>query len=292
VVQIEKILCPVDFFPGSEAALKYAIALAKNYEASLHIVHVVPPVTSLLPLPKNRANLVKAEHDEAELRLARMAKAARTAKVPVTTEVRLGEVDHEILSAIGETGAALVVAGTHGRRGFQHWLIGSVCERLLRKVPVPIMTIGGARKAAAVPDIKRVLIAVDLSEGSADAVSFGFSIAQECQSAVTLLHVADFVMGDISDQYKQSLLEGVRLELQKLIPPEAPNWCDIKTLVEFGVPYNVILNMAEKEKADIIVLGTHGHTMLDRTILGSNAERVIRGASAPVLAVPAKPQAV
>ena len=140
------------------------------------------------------------------------------------------------------------------------------------------------------PNIKRVLIGIDFSAGSHEAVSYGFSIAQECQANVTLIHVADLAIGNFADRYKQPLLDGIRLEMEKLIPAEAPNWCDIATQVEFGLPYRSILKFADREKADVIVLGTHGKSLLDRTLLGSNAERIIRGAACPVLAIPPKPQ--
>jgi nucleotide-binding universal stress UspA family protein len=134
------------------------------------------------------------------------------------------------------------------------------------------------------------LIGIDFSAGSQEVASYGFSIAQECQANVTLIHVADLAIGDVSDRYKQSLLDGIRLQMQTLIPTEAPNWCDITTHVEFGLPYRSILKLANREKPDVIVLGTHGKNLLDRTLLGSNAERIIRGASCPVLAVPPNPQ--
>jgi nucleotide-binding universal stress UspA family protein len=151
------------------------------------------------------------------------------------------------------------------------------------------LIIGRVKRLKDMPGIKRVLIGVDFSEGSKLAVSYGFSIAQECQANVTLIHVADFVMGDVVTPYKQPLIDGIRIDLERLVPEEAPNWCRVTTRIEFGLPYRVILERAVKEKTDIIVLGTQGKNLVERTLLGSNAERVIRGASCPVLAVPFKP---
>jgi nucleotide-binding universal stress UspA family protein len=290
MVQIQKILCPIDFFPTSEAALSYAAAVAKNYAAKLRILHVIPPVRTVFDLGGHTGSVVKAAHEDAQRRLGEMAKRVKTSGVSVSVEVRFGEIDHEILEAADELKANLVVAGTHGRRGFEQWLLGSVCERLLRRVRVPILTIGRVKRLARVPNIKRVMIGIDFSGGSNEVVSYGFSIAQEFQANVTLIHAADLSLTDVADRYKLSLLDGIRLELQKLIPPEAPNWCDIATQVEFGVPYRSILKFADRENSDVIVLGTHGKSMLERTLLGSNAERVIRGAPCPVLAVPPVPE--
>jgi nucleotide-binding universal stress UspA family protein len=203
-------------------------------------------------------------------------------------EVRFGDISGEILNAVEEQKANLLVAATHGRRGFQHWLIGSVCERLLRMVHIPILTIGRVKKFTGLPNIQRVLIGVDFSDGCAEAVSYGLSLAQQSQANVTLLHVANFAMGDLTEQYKESLMKGLPREMEKLIPARAKPWCQVTTRVEFGIPYRVILKMAERQKTDIIVLGTHGKSLLDRALVGSNAERVVRGASCPVLAIPPK----
>src|SRR5262245_34155277 len=138
MIRIRRILCPVDFFPASEAALSYAALTAKKYAAKVHILHVVPPASSVLSFAEDTGQLVKSAHEESERRLARMAKSLKAGRVNTSTEVRFGEIDGEILQAIEETKADLIVAGTHGRHGFDHWLIGSVCERLLRRVRVPL----------------------------------------------------------------------------------------------------------------------------------------------------------
>ncbi len=215
-----------------------------------------------------------------------MAKRVQDSGVPVSAEVRFGEIDHEILNAIGEYKAGLVVAGTHGRRGFEHWLMGSVCERLLRRVPVPILTIGRIKRPAGAGDIKRILVGIDFSEGSAEAAAWGLSIAQKSRIGVTLVHVTDYVTGDVPSRYRHSLLKGIRFELQDLVPAGATH---VTTRVEFGIPYQLLLTLAERERAGMIVIGTHGKSTLDRTLLGTTAERVIRGASCPVLAVPLSP---
>jgi nucleotide-binding universal stress UspA family protein len=290
LIRLRHVLCPVDFFPASETALSYAASFSERHKARLHILHVIPPLSSFLDFGQDTGQLVKAAHEEAQLRLATMAKAIKASGVRVATEVRLGEIDREVLNAIDEHKANLIVLGTHGRRGLQHWLIGSVCERLLRTVPIPIFTTGAVKGSAGLSGIRRILIGIDFSAGCAEAVSYGFSIAEECEADVTLLHVTDFAPGDIPGRYRQSLVEGIRADMNKLVPPEDLKWCNITTRVEMGIPYKPILKMAEKMNADLIVLGTHGRSLLHRTLLGSNAERVIRGASCPVMAIPPNPK--
>src|SRR6185369_4829204 len=165
MVRIQRVLCPVDFFAASDAALLYATSVARNYDAGLHIVHVIPPVTSVFTSAAQTGETVKAADEESQTRLANMVRDAKKSGVTADSEVRFGEIDQEIVNSIDEQQADLIVAGTHGRRGFQHWLMGSVCERLLRRVSIPILTVANARAEADIDNVKHVLVATDLSDG-------------------------------------------------------------------------------------------------------------------------------
>jgi nucleotide-binding universal stress UspA family protein len=284
------VVCPVDFFPASEAALSYAISLARNYDAGLHILHVIPPVSSVFGSEKHTAELVKKTHEDSQIRLAAMAQSVKGSGVEASFEVRFGEIDQEIVNGIDEQGADLIVAGTHGRRGVQHWLMGSVCERLLRRVSVPILTVANAKKTD-VGKIKRILVATDLSDTSSEVAAWASSIAEKYGSNITVLHVTDFVMGGVPHLYRDAVLQGINAEMKQLLPVPTQNLnIDIETRVEFGIPFRVVLAVAEQEKIDLIVLGTHGKSALERTLLGSTAERIVRGASCPILAIPPRVQ--
>jgi nucleotide-binding universal stress UspA family protein len=111
-------------------------------------------------------------------------------------------------------------------------------------------------------------------------------VAQENESRVTLLHVVHDVSVDMSGKYRDSLLSGVRKQLDDLVPPEAKDWCGVVTRVETGVPYRIILRTLEDEKVDLLVMNIHGKGMLDRALLGSTAERVVRAALCPVMLIP------
>ena len=178
--------------------------------------------------------------------------------------------------------------GTHGRRGFERWVMGSVTERLMRNCPVPLLAIASEKGGtAAPPAIRRILVTTDFSEGTSDALTYAFSIAQECQSKVTLLHVVnDLAMADVASKLREPLTSGIRQELEELVPEEARNWCDVETRVETGFPYRVILKLVQSEKPDLLVMNVHGKSMLDRALIGSTAERVVRSAGCPVLLIP------
>ena len=288
MITINKILCPVDFFPASDAAVKYAASLASNYEAKIHLLHVIAPV-----LPSNYEYAISTVEIMTELEKAAQAEmstlAARTkeAGVPCDVEIRIGDVYDEIKKAIEVEKPELVVMGTHGRRGVERWFMGSTTEKLLRHSPVPLLTISASgEKLVDASRFRRILVTTDFSAGTPDALAHAFSVAQENDAQITLLHVVQDVAADISGKYRESLIRGVERQLQDLIPAEAKNWCEVNARVETGMPYRIILRMLEDEKIDLLVMNIHGKGMLDRALVGSTAERVVRAASCPVMLIP------
>jgi nucleotide-binding universal stress UspA family protein len=289
MISISKILCPVDFFPASDAALNNAAELAANYDARIHLLHVITP---LLPTAYEYAIDTASIMDSLEKNAAEEMKAlvarAKEAGVCADVELRIGDVYDEIKQCIEAEKPELVVMGTHGRRGVERWFMGSTTEKLMRHCPVPLLTISasGEKLAAAAPRFRRILVTTDFSEGTADALAYAFFVAQENDSRIMLLHVVHDATADVSGKYRDLLLKGVDEQLQELIPPEARNWCDVVTSVKTGAPYRIILRTLEDEKVDLLVMNIHGKGMLDRALLGSTAERVVRAASCPVMLIP------
>jgi nucleotide-binding universal stress UspA family protein len=288
MVQIQRILCPVDFYPASERAVDYAVILAENYGSHLTLLHVVAPILpSAYGVRVDLKSLVEALKTESARKLRQLSKKAESAKVPVECIVRTGEIQEEIKRIVRSAKIDFVVMGTHGRRGIERWVLGSVAEQLLRSIRVPLLTIGRREGTEKVPlAIRRILITTDFSEGTSEAIAYAFTIAHECQAHISILHVLGNVGADTSEKYREILTNKMGDELEKLIPDEARAGCDVKTRVETGLPFKVILKALEKDKIDLLVMNVHGKRGLDRSLLDSTAERVVRAASCPVLMIP------
>ena len=186
MVRFRKILCPVDFFKPSTHAFNYALKLAANYRAGVHALHVVAPVIpAAYGAPFSVEELTADLEKESERLLKKLKAGAEKSGVSITTEVKLGDIDLEIRRSVDAQKADLVVMGTHGRRGFERLVMGSVTERMIRHCPVPLITVGPGRKDTAPPDIRRILVTTDFSEGTRDAMAYALSIAQECQAKIT-----------------------------------------------------------------------------------------------------------
>ena len=150
---IKTILVPTDFSDHSDGALDYAVALATQFKAALHLVHVYP-IPSLAAAAMDGA-IVSLPELEAELRTAAetaMAQlVARISGVPVSTEIAVGNPPACIVAVAAERGVDLIVMGTHGRGPFMHLMLGSVAERVVRMAPCPVLTTRQPKLAATRP---------------------------------------------------------------------------------------------------------------------------------------------
>jgi len=100
------------------------------------------------------------------------------------------------------------------------------------------------------------------------------------------LHVVDQIAVESPSKLALPTVDAARRQLEKLIPPEVKSWCEVKIRVDVGVPYSVILDALKSDRSDLLVMNVHGKSLLDRALLGSTAERVVRGAVCPVLLIP------
>lgn len=149
--KFKHILVPVDFGEPSIAALDMAIDLAKSFGAELTVMHAWElPVTaySYGAAVYSSVDLITPLREAAENQLESTMTNVRARLPGAKALLRNGHIWSEIQEAIRETGADLVVMGTHGRSGLDHLLLGSVAERTVRSSPVPVLI---ARPRASAP---------------------------------------------------------------------------------------------------------------------------------------------
>jgi len=287
LVRFQKILCPIDFFSASRRAFEYAVKLAENYGATLELLHVVSPIIpSVYGSTISVSDLTAEFQNDANRQLQTFKLRADKKHIAVHTTVVIGDVDTEIRRSITAGKPDLVVVGTRGRRGFERWVLGSVTEKLMRHCPVPLLVIGSNGATRMVPPaIARMIVTTDFSSGTADAINYAFSIAGESQSKVTLLHVINDGV-PANSKTREDLFGNIRTELEKLVPDEARPWCEVRTQIDSGTPWRAILKRIQAEKPGLLVMNVHGKGVLERALVGSTADRVLRGSCCPVLLIP------
>lgn len=295
VMKIECILCPTDLSPDSDEALRYAIALARSYNAELILLHC-DPIDDGLATP--------AAHDEAAQTIREaLEKHYGSADLEGldwrTLIVNSDDAGAAIAREAAQYGVDLIVMRSR-RRPHRAALMGSTAESVSRNAPCPVLVMhtderDWVRGSETGIELKRVLVAYDFSDYSELALKYALSFAQEYQSELHLLHVLPPFTANESEIScyplgRESTYHKAAHRLQKAVPPEAHLWCNIKHAVSEGQPYREVLGYAEKNKIDLICLGAHGAGFGMRALFGSNVDRVIRQAPCPVLVTrPLKP---
>lgn len=296
MMKIERVLCPVDFSEFSVKAYDYAYSLARHYEAKLFLEHVVSLVGTTYPhamLPDGTvATIYWNLANDAEKQLQEMVNERRWNGCRSEIVVQKGFVQEAILKLAEDQSVDLIVMGTHGRRGWDRLMMGSVTESVLRKARCPVLAV---RKPAHdfidpkqphdVVHLRKVLFCTDFSENSSVALEYALSLAQEYQAELTVLHVLEQFPGpDLTAKTQE-----VEHKLREPILPDALDWCTVKTVVRVGKPYQEIIQFAVEDQTDLIVLGVRGRGTLDLAVFGSTTHRVIQLGPCPVLAVHKEP---
>jgi nucleotide-binding universal stress UspA family protein len=301
MIDLRRILCPVDFSEISRRALDHAAALGRRHEATVLALHVVPlatplpmapapvyPAATMPPDPRARRSMLEElEHAVAPV---------RRLGVNVETLVREGDAVHAILHETEQLPIDLVVMGSHGAGGFEHLVMGSVAEKVLRKAPCPVLTVGpptGGDDAARGVRYDRILCPIDFSEPSIRALEYALSLAEGPSCRVTLFHVHEQILYSFlpyeraleDAHYVRAVLDEIQEHLERMLPDNASDLCTPRVVARRGRPHEEILRLAREEESDVIVLGVHGRPFLERLLLGSVTSHVVRGAPCPVLTV-------
>jgi nucleotide-binding universal stress UspA family protein len=301
-MNLTRIVCPIDFSAASDHAIEQAVVVAGYYKARIAAVHVMSPVHAAAPAV---AVPGAAPVEEVELAQRRMMVAERLAPaaavgVAVDVFVDIGQVGRpadRILERAAGLRADLIVMGTHGTSGFERLVLGSVTEKVLRKSTCPVLTVPPRAHGTSRLPFKQLLCAVDFSESSLKAVELAASLAEESNSALTLLHVLEWpweeppppAITDLPAEQRFALGEFRRYSeasaarrLESLIPDSIPA-SRATARVASGKPYVLILHVAAEEESDLIVIGIGGRNPLDTVLFGSTTNQVVRRATCPVL---------
>ena len=303
MINIERILCPMDLSDCSQHGFNHAAAIARWYDASLTVVHVFEtvPVAAYAPgAGSPGAVFTASERQQIMADLEGFVRQGRDG-LSIAVEARDGSPATEILNASATLRSDLLVIGTHGRAGFQRLVLGSVTEKVLRRADCPVLSVPPrAPGSAASPVIyKRILCPVDFSESAARAVQYATSLAAAADAQLTMLHVMEYGLHEWPELYEAFMStqqvsvedfrtysrEASRERLELAVPQEARTYCTVETLLAEGKPYREIVRVAAERQCDLIVMGVRGRSAFDVALFGSTTQQVVRLATCPVLTI-------
>jgi nucleotide-binding universal stress UspA family protein len=298
MLEIKLILCPIDFSEFSVSAYRHALSLAAHYRATLVAQHIVElsryPYAEYGASWGDYAEFSRALREGGKEQLQEFVKNHTLDDIQPELVVHQGVAPDCILSFAQARNADVIVMGTHGRRGYDRLVLGSVTNRVMRRATCPVLAIckppheSGAADVAAdkgrghVHHLTRILFCTDFSENSERALTYAISATEEYDAELTLLHVLEELP---SPAKTEEAIATATEQLDKLIPPGARKTLKIKTAVRIGKPYQQIVQLALEAHIDLVAMGVRGRGALDLAVFGSTTYRVLQLGPCPVLAV-------
>ena len=285
-IALQNVLFATDFSPFSENALPYAVAIAKQYDGKVFAVHAVS-ASAFNKVPAATWPVAiddESKHDQWQVDRLNQELAG----VPHEVLMKVGDVWQVLSKLIKQAGIDLLVLGTHGRTGMSKILMGSVAEEIFRQAQCPVLTVGPevrARNAEAVR-FKKILFATDFSDASKAGLRYAFSLAEENQATISLLHcIEEPETGSVDLDANAAF---IKRQLEELVPNDARNWCNTRCFVEYGEHAEAILAFAKKEHFDLIVMGVRaatGSPEMATHLANRTAHTIVAHAACPVLTV-------
>lgn len=282
---MKRILVATDFSERSDRAVRRATLLAKTSGASLSLVHVIDD-----DQPKR---IVRAEKQAAEAVLAEQTRSLHEIDaLACASRIVLGDPFKGITQAAREDQADLLIIGPHRRQVLKDVFVGTTAERTIRASDRPVLMANGIPAGP----YRHILVAVDLSACSGDAVHVVQNLGLEAKAAVSVLHVFDAPAAGLmvrasstEDQIKDYLAdEEERATGELAVFLKELNLKPVRRIMKHNDSSiaQTICATAREASADLIVVGTHGRTGIAKTLLGSVAEETLRSSDRDVLAVP------
>ncbi|USZ72634.1 universal stress protein [Natronosalvus halobius] len=280
------LLVPVDGSDASSVALEYALEIAADHDATVHLLYVAD--TNKPSHVRYEANVVDVLEDAGEDVLQDARERAEVHGVSTVTDTIQGQPRTVITEAAAEDVVDLVVMGTSGERSLTEHVLGSVTEHVVNASDEPVLAVRAASDASKPYPYENVLVPTDGSEHAERALELAGEIVREhCATLHVLTVVQDSLFGigaDSSDETTTASRDRARDALSETAETMRSAGVDeVTTTVESGSVPQAIRSYAVEHGIDLIAMGTHGRSELDQRLLGSRTERMLRITPVPVL---------
>lgn len=279
---LTSVVVPTDFSEGAQKALERALRLPLSPKAKLTLLHVIPD-----DIP---GTLRKQAIDESERSIEKMIARAHTlamekgiSPIQFVGDVVEGAAAHQIMKRARTVEADVIVIGRHGRRPVVDLFVGTTAQRVVRDGEVPVLLVQAPTEAA----YKSALVSVDLERTSAAVLKAARPLLTGVDT--TVFHASrvpfeDYVTmsGELTQSYREEFVTDAKKDLAALVKKSG---LEAREVAVSGDPRILILDEARQLGAELIVVGTHARKGLQRFLVGSVAEWVLRHARCDVLVV-------
>jgi nucleotide-binding universal stress UspA family protein len=287
------LLCPVDFSDTSRKALAWSSRFSTEIGARLTVLHVID--TTVLSV----GNLVAAPDVFTELRERADESFALLKKDPglkhASFETVEGVPEDVIVKAAMDRGSDLVVMGTHGISGFERFFLGSVTEKVLHRIRVPLLTLSPSVEEKRTSGAGQILMAVDLGRETQAVLRHGVELAKHFHAKPIALHAVarPYVLlnegsfeplGQMEvERLTDALTAKRRKDLEAVLPDSGGG--PIEAIVTVGSAFESLRRIVAERPVELLVMGAGDHGEAGIRWLGSTCHKMVRWAPCPVLVV-------
>lgn len=287
---MKRMLATTDLSERSDRALRRAVLLAARFSANWSVLHVVDR--------DQPATVVEQEVAQTRAVLSEQLGRLVTGGGPEpSVEVRAGDPYEVIVECATEVEADIIVMGAHRKRMLRDIFIGTTIERVMRTARRPVLMVNREPSG----DYLRVAVAIDPSPASAEALACARSLGLFEDVYLTLFHAftapakgamiyANVEAEQVEEHIAREAGE-VRLELAAFLEKVELGAKQFDVRVVEGAPQPAIRKFVEKDRPDLLIIGTRGLTGARRTLFGSVADALLRGLECDVLAIPSSERA-
>lgn len=259
------VLCAVDLTALAETTVRFAGVFARLTGAPVTLFHARE----------------RGEAADAIAHLAALAEGLAGTGLSVHTESAQGEPADSIVRRAAALGASAIVMGTHGGRGVERLMLGSVAEKVLHRAGRPVATLRGSWHADG--PILRIVCGADLEDPA--PLRYAAALARRSSAELVVVHAVKDLPeegkhGLVPASYGPALLDEARRSVARVVASLDASPGRVSTRVVPGSPSRALVRIAEEESADLLVVGVHRH------VLGSTTHPIVRGAHCPVLTIP------
>lgn len=292
----EKVLVPLDGSAAAELALPFAARLGAVLNSELVIVHVLGRgVTRSEVVDSYLASAVSG------VKQAAGGSVGRENVLRVSSTSITGSPGSSLMDFAQSGGFGLIVLTSHGASGALSLGLGSVATKLTHDLRVPLLLIPTAAEDRTSDLFARTVVPLDASEAGEAAVPYVRDLALHGKTEVTLVHIMSpaeqvHTVGGI-DYFRlpQSVVERLRDEagayLTKVVSTFEGTKAAVRREIRFGNPVEEINKLCDEISAGLVAMSSHGHSTIERWVLGSISDKVLRSAKVPVLLVRGRPEA-
>lgn len=290
---INNILVPTDFSATAGTATATALFLAGMLKSDLTFIHarvMYGDDTGYVSSGFSALESIEKKMESNILAQMQIASGRSSADINITHEIVRGHsVAPALLDYLSEAPVDLVVMGTHGQTGSGHFVIGSVAEKIVRYAPCPVLTVREECGLTAVPH--HLVVPFDFSAHSRLSFEYAVQIARVFNATVHLLYVVDLKIHPSlsawgvqeSNKSVPQIAEKAKLNFEQFLAENKTEGVAIETHIRDGMPHKEITVFGEKGECDLIVIATQALAGMERVLLGSTTEKVLRSATCPVL---------